>query len=115
MTMTQRKKLSKSGWLLLGLFVVGVIVGITLHFVGIIDLSFIGNGYLTIMMWASSNGWNAAIVGAGHVVIGVLIFYGLKSYIIGEKISVSTPVGGYNPAPSYPSGAAQQQQETEIS
>jgi len=115
MTMTQRKKLSKSGWILLAIFAVLVIALPILHFTGILDLSFLGNGYVALMIWASSNGWNALIVGVGHIVFGVLIFYGLKSYIIGEKISAPTATGGYSPAPTYPSTPAAEKQETEIS
>jgi hypothetical protein len=110
-----RKKLSKSGWILLALVAILLIVLPTLHFVGVIDLSFLGNGYLGLMIWASENAWNALIVGIGHVTLGVLIFYGLKSYIIGEKqVMITTTGAGYAPQPSVPS-QPQQKDETVIS
>jgi len=110
-----RKKLSKSGWILLGIIVILVIALPILHFTGVIDLSFLGNGYVGLMVWASENAWNALIVGIGHVAIGVLIFYGLKSYIIGEKqVMITTGASGYAPQPSVPS-QPQQKDETVIS
>lgn len=116
MTMTQRKPLSKSGWVLLGAAVVIPIVLVTLHFTGVLDLSFIGSAYLSLMIWASDNGWNALIVGGAHVAIGALLLYGLKSYIIGEKIKTgAVATGGYSPTPTYPSAPAPVPQETEIS
>jgi hypothetical protein len=110
-----RKKLSKSGWILLGILAILVIALPILHFTGIIDLSFLGTGYVGLMMWASENGWNALITGTGHVTLGILLFYGLKSYIIGEKqVMITTTSGGYSPQPSVPS-QPQQKDETVIS
>jgi hypothetical protein len=56
-------------------------------------------------MWGSENGYNAALVGAGHFLIGALTFYALKSYIIGEK---QVMYGTYNPQGQ----TVQQQQNT---
>ncbi len=111
-----RKKLSKSGWILLGIGAVLLIALPILHFTNIMNLSFLGEGYVGLMMWASENGWNALIVGSGHVVFGLLIFYGLKSYIIGEQQVMITTAGasGYNPQPSVPS-QPQQREDTVIS
>ena len=94
-TPTARKKLSKSGWILIGIGVVLLIALPILHFTGVYDLSFLGSGYISIMMWASENGWNALIVGVTHFILGMLTFYALKSYIIGEK---QVFMAGYNPS-----------------
>lgn len=108
-----RKKLSKSGWILLAMLGVLCIAAPLLHFTGIIDLSFLGVGYMGLMLWAGENGWNALIVGVGHVAFGLLIFYGLKSYIIGEKQVMMGPMG-YHPQPTTPS-QPQSSPETVIS
>jgi len=109
-----KKKLSKSGWILLAILFIAAITLIVLHFVGIVDLSFLGAGYAGLMIWAGESGWNALIVGIAHSALGFLVFYFLKSYFIGEKQVI--PAGyGYTPPGQTVSPQAQQKDETVIS
>ena len=119
MSLTQRTKLSKSAWVLIGLMIVAVIAFPILHITGVIDLSFIGETFMGFMEWAAADAMNGVLVIGGSVVGGMLIMYTLQKYIIGTKIG--TPYqqtqygGGYNPPPTQPSSGSGQQDETVIS
>ncbi len=116
-----RKKLSKSTYILLAIIFIAVIVAVVLHFtyhaVGFgIDLNFIGDIAIALISFGASSGWSAGIVLAIPFVVGMLCFYALKAYFIGEKqvmIGTIAP-SGYNPQPSTPS-QPQQKDETVIS
>jgi hypothetical protein len=114
-TQTQRKKLGKGTWMLLIVLGVAIIVFAVLHFVGIINLGFIGDWAINFASFGTASGWNAAIVLGIPFIIGVLFFYTLKAYFIGEKVTTVTQVGGYNPLPTTPAQSQQQGKETTIS
>lgn len=117
-----RKKLSRSGWILLFAVFVGIIAIVVLAIVGILDFSWLvgENGILiSLALWASGSPVNIVMLLVAPFAGGMIVFYFLKSYIIGEKqvMVYNTGVqqtGGYNPQPTTPS-QPQQQQETEVS
>jgi hypothetical protein len=116
-TVTQRKKLSKGTWMLLLVLGVVLIAVVVAHFLGAINLGFIGDWAIAYVSFGMSSGWNAAIVLGIPFVIGILFFYTLKAYFIGEKITTvySTASSGYNPQPTTPAQPQQQGKETTIS
>jgi sterol desaturase/sphingolipid hydroxylase (fatty acid hydroxylase superfamily) len=105
-----RKKLNKSAIILLALLVVGAIVAVVCHFVGVIDLSFIGDYAMMAAEWAAQSGWNVAISGGACFVAGMGVFYWLKDYIIGTELPPGTiATGTYTPQEKISTPAAQQQ------
>jgi len=116
-TVTQRKKLSKGTWMLLIVLGVAIIVFAVLHFVGIINLGFIGDWAINFASFGTASGWNAAIVLAIPFIIGILFFYTLKAYFIGEKVTTiyQGATSGYNPMPTTPAQPAKADKETTIS
>ena len=114
-TITQKRKLSKSAWVLIIILFVAIIAVAVLAFMGILDLSPISNGYLGVFMWASQDIVNGLLTGVGFVFLGVAIYWVTIKYFIGNKVTTSTMPGmGYNPLPSTPS-QSQKDSETVIS
>ena len=86
-------------WVILLIIVaVAIMVAAILHLTGIVDLSFISTGYLSVFMWASADIVNAitftAIFAAS---VGITCFLIAKrKYITGQKVTVMNPAT-YNP------------------
>jgi hypothetical protein len=78
-----RKKLPKSGWILLALLAVVLIALPILHFTGVWDQSFWGDIAISIAMAGTSSGWIAGAIFAGCGALGFGICYLLKDYVIG--------------------------------
>lgn len=116
-TVTQRKKLSKGTWMLLLVLGIVLIAVVVAHFLGAIHLDFIGDWAIAFAMFGTSSGWNAAIVLTIPFIIGILFFYTLKAYFIGEKVTTiyQGATGGYNPMPTTPAQPAKADKETTIS
>ena len=110
-TITQKRKLSKSAWALVLIALIAVIALVVVSVLGIIDLSFLGIGFLAIYSWASIDIINALLLTAGWFTLGVLIYYVVIKYFVGQKVT-NTGLGqpGYAPTPAYPS---QSQKDTE--
>ena len=99
-----RKKLNKSAIVLIAVFLVAAIALVVCHFVGVIDLSFLGIYAQSLGMIASDSPYMAAAILGGSFVLGFGACYLLKDYIIGMEVNSNMPVaGGYNPLPSQPS------------
>lgn len=117
-TITQKKKLSKSAWVLVFLLIIGVVTVVVLGILGIIDLSPIGNGLMGFYMWASADIVNAGIVTVLLPIAGVFLYYIIQHYFVGQKVVTTAGIGsgGYSPTPTYPSSnPSQQDTETKIS
>jgi hypothetical protein len=113
-TTTQRKKLSKSAYLLIFLLIGAIIVVSVLAFLGKISLQFLADGIVGYHMAGSMN-W---VMGALTIVLpfvgGILFFYFIKVYFIGNKTTGAVATGGYAPTPYTPS-ATNKDTETVIS
>lgn len=95
-----RKKIPKSGYLLIAIVVVAIIALPILHFTGIFDLSFVGDWAIMAADFAALSGWNAAIIGGLCAGVGFGICYTLKDYIIGmegDKLTVTNNSNTYTP------------------
>jgi len=111
---TTKRKKSFWLWVLIILVFTAIIALAVCQVLGIIDLSFIGAGFLAIQVWAALDIVNALLLDIGLVVLGVLGYYVLIKYFIGVKTTLPATVqGGYAPAPVYPSPT--QKDETVIS
>ena len=105
-----RKKIPKSGYILLALFVVVIIALPILHFTGVYDLSFLGDYAISAAEVATSSGWIAAAMAGGCGLVGFGLCYILKDYTIGMEdtnnnliVSNNGNTGSYNPLPTQPS------------
>jgi len=107
-----KTKMSKSAWILIALLIVAIIALPLLHFVGVIDLSFIGEGFLGILIWASESVLNGILFTGGVFLGGVLTWYTIKKYIVGTQVPVVAP---YIPQGQTISQPQQQQEETVVS
>ena len=94
--MIKKKKVSIWAYLLIALLLVSVIVLAVLHIAGLVDLSFVGEGFLGVLTWASTDTMNGALLFAGVFTGGILTCYVFMTYLIGTKISTTT-LGGYSP------------------
>ena len=90
-----KKKLSTSGYVLIALLVVAVITLPVLHMVGVIDLSFIGDAFANIMMWAATDPINGVLLISASFIGGAITFYAIKTYLLGTQVPVTT--GTYTP------------------
>ena len=88
-----RKKLNKSAIILLALLAIGAIVAVVLHFVGIIDLSFVGDWFMGAGMAMSESTWVAGGVIFGLIFVGIHIGFWIKDYIVGVD-TVNTTITG---------------------
>ena len=96
--------MSKSAWLLIFIGITAVIAVVILAALNIIDLTPVSSFYLSVFVFGSSNIINAILLTAGFFILGVLFYYALTKYIIGNKI-VTNPYSagpGYNPQPTTP-------------
>lgn len=110
-----KTKMSKSAWVLVALIIVAIISLPILHIVGVIDLSFLGEGFMGIMTWASTEALNGALLLAGVFVGGMLTYYTLKKYFIGTKIPLTTQYPTYTPGGQTVSQPQQADEETVVS
>jgi len=112
-TITQKRKKSIWVWVLLILIFAAIIALTICHLLGIIDLSFIATGFLGIYMWASVDVVNALIVTVGWVTLGILGYWILLKYFIGQKVTTNTPT--YQPQGQTINQQPQTDSETVIS
>ncbi len=108
-----KSKMSTSAWILVALLVVAVVSLPILHFVGFIDLAFIGEGFMNILAWGAADALNGMLLLGGVFVFGMLTWYTLKKYFLGTQ--VPTTAGTYTPVGQTISPAQQQEQETVVS
>jgi hypothetical protein len=95
-----RKKIPKSGLVLLALVVVVLIALPILHFTGVYDMSFLGDYAIQIVMAGTTSGWIAAAIMGACAAAGFGICYILKDYIIGmegNNLTVSNSGNQYQP------------------
>lgn len=95
-----RKKLSKSGWLILAFLGIALIIAPILHFTGIFDLSFLGGWAISAAEFMTLSGWNVLIGGLIAGGIGFGLCYVLKDYIIGiegANLQVTNTGSNYTP------------------
>jgi hypothetical protein len=101
-----RKKLSKLAIILIAVLIVAAIALVVCHFVGVIDLTFIGDYAVMLSTWMASDGWSTAIGFGVTFAIGFGICYLLKDYIIGMDTTNATITqntsSGYSPQPTIP-------------
>ena len=110
---TVKTKMSKSAYVLIAIVIVAIIALPILHVVGLIDLSFIGAAFRSVMGWAAADALNGVLFTAGVFVAGALVFYVLKKYIIGTKISGTAAIP-YNPIGQQISNTQKQDEETVV-
>ena len=113
MSITKKKNVSIWAWVLIALLVVAVIVLAVLHIAGLVDLSFVGEGFMGMLVWASTDTMNGALLFAGVFTGGILACYVFMTYLIGTKISTTT-LGGYIPPGQHISNSPAQQDETVV-
>jgi len=101
MQTTQKKKLSKSAWLLIFIIIGGLVTVSVLAVIGYISLQFVADGITSYMMIGASSWMMGTLLIALPFLGGVLFFYFLKVYIIGNKTTGVMPGGGYSPTPSH--------------
>jgi hypothetical protein len=109
-----KSKMSTSAWVLIALIIVVIIALPILHFVEVIDLSFLGAGFEEVMLWGAENTLNGVLLLGGVFTFGMLTWYTLKKYIFGTQIPTTT-VGTYNPIGQQISTQPPQQEETVVS
>ena len=93
----KKSKVPLSVWILLIVVFVSIIALITLHFVGIIDLSFLAAWFIGTFAWAGSDIVNAVLLSLGIVTGTILIDYAIRKYIIGTKMLALTTQPSYDP------------------
>ena len=113
-TITQRKKLSKSAWLLVILLFAAVIGLIDASTLGYISLQFLADGFIAVYVWASLDIINALLLTAGWFMFGVATYYIIIKYFVCNKVTAALP-GTYTPQGQTLSNAQQQGTETVIS
>ena len=107
-----KKKLSKSGWILIGLFVVLIIALPILHFTGVIDLSFLGTVFLSVKMYGAADVVSGILESLIWFALGLGVFYVLKNYIFGTQISAAAAAQSYVPRGDLPSTTAPNEEVT---
>lgn len=93
----KKSKVPLAAWILLIALFVSVIVLVVLHFVGIIDLSFVAVMFLGVFQWAGADIVNAVLVSAGGITLVVLVDYTIRKYFVGQKILTQQIVPPYDP------------------
>ena len=95
-----RSRVPLKFWLIIMVVVVIFAILATVHFAGIIDLSFFGAWFLGAYSWASVDIMNGLILLAGIGVPFALLGWAIQKYVIGVKIinPVAAATGQvYNP------------------
>lgn len=80
-----RKKIPKTGYILLGLLAIGLIALPIVHFTGLYDVSFLGDIAISAAMAGTTSGWIAAALAFGCGLVGFGLCYILKDYVIGME------------------------------
>lgn len=110
--------MSKAAWALVLIMIIGVVAIIVAAALGFIDLAPVGDGLVAVYMWASMDIVNAVLISIALPLVGILLFWVVQRYFIGQKVTTTAGIGsgGYNPAPVYPSSnPSQKDTETTIS
>ena len=97
---TIRSRIPLKFWLIIMVAFVIVAILATLHFAGIIDLSFFGVWFLGAFSWASVDIMNGLILLAGIGVPFAILGWALQKYVFGVKVVpgvVNTGQPIYNP------------------
>lgn len=81
-----KKKLPSWALMLLILVAVAVVALVTLHFTGVIDLSFLPTSLTYLYMWSSADITNSVLTTIGLVAGGVLLYYVIQKYFVGQKM-----------------------------
>jgi hypothetical protein len=95
-----RKKLSRSGIILLALLAIVLIALPIVHFTGVYKLDFLGDWAISAAMVATTSGWMAAALAVGCGAAGFFLCYILKDYIIGiegNNLQVTNTGNNYTP------------------
>lgn len=108
-----KSKMSTSAWVLIALLVIAVISLPILHFVGFIDLSFIGEGFMNILSWGAADSLNGVLLLGGVFAGGMLTYYTLKKYILGTHVPLTA--GPYTPVGQTISPTQQEDQDMVVS
>ena len=108
-----KSKMSKSAWVLVALLIIAVVSLPILHLVGFIDLSFIGEVFMGVLTWGSTDALNGLILLGGVFAFGMLTYYTLKKYILGTKVPATA--GTYTPVGQTISPSQQQEQDMVVS
>jgi hypothetical protein len=109
-----RKKIPKSGYVLLAICVVVIIALPIVHFTGVYPLDFLGDWAISAAMVGTTSGWIAGSLAVGCGLIGFAVCYLGKDYLIGmegNNLTVSNSNNQYQPlgttsAPIVNSGTA---------
>lgn len=114
-TTTQRKKTSNSFKVgLVVLFIILIVVAVA-SLIGIIDLTWLGNGFLSIQTWSATDLVYAVLIDTAFIFIGIGIMFFYFTYVRGNKVvGTQTQQPGYAPIPAYPA-TTQKDTETVIS
>jgi hypothetical protein len=108
---TFKSRLSKSGWFII-FAIIGILIALpVLHVLGVIDLSFIGAAFTGYTMFGATEPIIGVLQALGYIGLGVLIFYVLKTYVIGTKV---TQQPGYTPLGQTLSNPSQQPDQTVV-
>lgn len=108
-----KKKMSTSAYILIALIIVAVISLPILHMVGVINLTFLADGFSDIMLWASENTLNGALLMGGVFTGGAFFYYIVRTYLLGTQVPVTA--GTYTPMGRTISQPQQQEEETVVS
>ena len=106
-----KSKMSKSAYVLIAIVVIAIIALPILHLTGIIDLSFLGAGFLGVLIWSSESILNGVLFSGGLFVLGALSYYVVKKYIIGTQLPPSA-TGAYIPRDVIPQSATPKEEVT---
>ena len=100
-TVTTKRKKSIWLWVLIIVAFTAIIAAVILNFLGIIDLSFIGVGFLSLQQWSALAVTNAVLLDIGLFLLGVAVYWILIKYFIGTKTTLPQQTGypgTYQPA-----------------
>ena len=115
MSIIRKKRVSIWAYALIALLVVAVIVLAVLHIAGLVDLSFVGEGFIGLLTWSSADPMNGALLFAGVFTGGILACYVFMTYLVGTKIPMTTQYPSYMPPGQTVSNPQQSNDETVVS
>jgi predicted membrane protein len=112
-TITQKKKLSKGTWVLIFVLIAAVIAVAVLAVVGYISLAFLTDALVSVMTFGTASWINAVLILTGTFVLGILFYYVVINYFVGNKVTNTAPI--YTPQGQALSNPQQSNKETVIS
>jgi len=112
-TATQKRKLSKSAWFLVFLLIAVIITITVLAVIGYISLAFLGDILVGYMTFGASSWITATIALVIPFFVGILVYWVIKTYFIGNKVTNTMPT--YTPQGQTLSAPQQKDTETVIS